>query len=48
MKQIIVMIAMLILGIGIATMVMGFSAQATEVKEVGVAAVTEFAEAATE
>jgi len=42
MKQIIVMIAMLILGIGIGTMVMGFSTQAESVKQVGVAAVTDF------
>ena len=43
MKQIIVMIAMLILGIGISTMVMSFSTQAETVKGVGVTAVTEFA-----
>lgn len=42
MKQIIVMIAMLILGIGIGTMVMGFSAQAEAISQVGVGAVTEF------
>lgn len=49
MKQIIVMIAMLILGIGIGTMVMGFSTQAEAVKDVGVSAVTAFStEAAAE
>jgi hypothetical protein len=42
MKQIIVMIAMLILGIGIGTMVMGFSTQAEAVRDVGVTAVTGF------
>jgi len=42
MKQIIVMIAMLILGIGIGTMVMGFSAQAEAVSLVGTTAVSEF------
>lgn len=42
MKQIIVMIAMLILGIGIGTMVMGFSVQAGNVSEVGTTAISEF------
>lgn len=49
MKQIIVMIAMLILGIGIGTMVMGFSEQAAAVSLVGTEAVSEFStEAAAE
>ena len=42
MKQIIVMIAMLILGIGVGGMVIGFSAQAEAVSQVGVNAITEF------
>ena len=42
MKQIIVMIAMLILGIGIGTMVMGFSEQAAAVSLVGTEAVSTF------
>ena len=42
MKQIIVMIAMLILGIGIGTMVMGFSEQAAAVSLVGTEAVSAF------
>lgn len=42
MKQIIVMIAMLILGIGIGTMVMSFSSQAEAVKQVGIEAVADF------
>ncbi|HZK61376.1 MAG TPA: hypothetical protein VFC41_04820 [Anaerovoracaceae bacterium] len=42
MKQIIVMIAMLILGIGIGTMVMGFSEQAQDISEVGTNAVSAF------
>jgi len=42
MKQIIVMVAMVILGIGIGTMVMGFSTQAEAVKNVGVTAVNGF------
>lgn len=42
MKQIIVMIAMVVLGIGIGSMVMGFSAQAEEVKDAGVNIITDY------
>lgn len=42
MKQIIVMIAMLVLGIGIGGMIIGFSTQAEAVRTVGVNAVTGF------
>lgn len=42
MKQIIVMIAMLVLGIGIGTMVLGLQAQAETIRDVGTNAITEF------
>lgn len=40
MKQIIVMIAMMVLGIGLGAMVMGFSDQAEAVRDAGVQALT--------
>ena len=42
MKQIIVMIAMVVLGIGIGTMVIGFTAQAEQVKSAGVNIISDF------
>lgn len=42
MKQIIVMIAMVVLGIAIGTMVMGFTAQAENIKDAGVNVITEY------
>lgn len=42
MKQIIVMIAMLVLGLGIGGMVMGFTTQAEAVKTVAVNGITAF------
>lgn len=40
MKQIIVMIAMMILGIGLGTMIMGFSDQAESIRDTGIQALT--------
>lgn len=42
MKQIVILIAMLVLGIGIGSLVMGLSTQAEAVKDVGVSSITSF------
>ncbi len=41
MKQIIVMIAMMLLGIGLGSMILGFSQQAEALRDTGVNALTE-------
>lgn len=47
MKQIIVMIAMLILGLGIGGLVMGFSGEAEDVRDIGVSGIAAFTTEAT-